>query len=57
MYNKPVKLPMDFNEALTRLARTPKTAIDAAERKAAKRKTKQAEATKGAPRPGRPKTT
>ena len=26
---KPVKLPMDFGEALTRLARTPKAAIDA----------------------------
>ncbi len=29
MREKPLKLPMDFGEALTRLARTPKTAIDA----------------------------
>ena len=33
MREKAVKLPMDFGEALARLARTPKTAIDAAERK------------------------
>ncbi len=54
MYDKPVKLPMDFNEALTRLARTPKSAIDAVERKAAKRKAKKAEANKSAPRLVRP---
>ena len=55
MNEKPVKLPMDFGEALTRLARTPKKAIDAAaariERKGAK-----AKASGSPPRPSRRKT-
>jgi len=51
MNEKRVKLPMDFGEALTRLARTPKAAIDKQEQKRDK-----AKASHSSPRPGGRKT-
>ena len=53
MHEKPVKLDMDFSEALARLAQTPKSAIDAIEPKVRKKKT---EARKTQPRSGSRKT-
>jgi hypothetical protein len=55
MNEKPVKLPMDFGEALARLARTPKKAIDAAAARI-ERKDAGAKASEGPPRSGRRKT-
>jgi hypothetical protein len=51
MNEKPVKLPMDFGDALIRLARTPKTAIDKQEQKQSK-----AKASRSPPRSGGRKT-
>jgi hypothetical protein len=55
MNEKPVKLPMDFGEALARLARTPKAAIDAVADKL-ETKNRETKASGSPPRPGRRKT-
>jgi hypothetical protein len=47
MHDKPLKLPMGFGEVLTRLARTPKAAIDKQEGKQSK-----AKASRSPPRSG-----
>jgi len=55
MHEKPVKLPMEFGEALARLARTPKKAIDAAAARI-ERKGTETKASGSPPRSGRRKT-
>lgn len=58
MNEKPVHLPMDFDEALKRIARTPKSSIDRERRASGKAVTaRKTEASRSPPRSGSRKTT